>query len=89
MDPVESRLQRIESKLDKLGDTITELARIDERLVSAHKRVDRHEVRLDGIEDRVNEMETLQAKFTGKGMLVERAGWIVFASVVAWAASGL
>ena len=39
----EQRLERIEEKLDKLSDTIADLARIDERLLSVFKRLDRHE----------------------------------------------
>jgi uncharacterized coiled-coil protein SlyX len=86
---VESRLQRIETKLDKVSDTITQLARIDERLVSAHKRVDRHEHRLDSLEDRIMEAEHYQAQGSGKGIFVERAAWIIFACAVAWLSKSL
>ena len=83
LDPVDQRLQRIETKLDQVSTTLSDLARIDERLVSAHHRITRHENRLDGMEVRVISVEHYQARVSGKGMLLERGGWVVFASVVA------
>jgi len=47
----DQRLERIEEKLDKLSDTISDLARIEERMLSVFKRLDRHEKRLDNQED--------------------------------------
>ena len=47
----DSRLERIEEKLDKLSDTVADLARIEERMLSVFKRLDRHEKRLDDQED--------------------------------------
>ena len=43
----DQRLERIEEKLDKLSDTVSDLARIEERMLSVFKRLDRHEKRLD------------------------------------------
>jgi len=47
----DQRLERIEEKLDKLSDTVSDLARIEERMLSVFKRLDRHEKRLDNQED--------------------------------------
>lgn len=47
----DQRLERIEEKLDKLSDTVSDLARIEERMLSVFKRLDRHEKRLDDQED--------------------------------------
>ncbi len=47
----DQRLERIEEKLDKLSDTVADLARIEERMLSVFKRLDRHEKRLDDQED--------------------------------------
>ena len=77
------RLDRIESKVDQVVVTLAELARIDERVTGGHKRIDRHEVRLDLIENTQRALEKAVAKTMGKSMIAERASWILFASVVA------
>ena len=45
------RLDRIEQKLDRVVDALADLARIDERQDALAQRIDRHEFRLDLIED--------------------------------------
>ena len=80
---IEKRFDRIEAKLDSLTDTVAILARIDERLVSSHKRLDRHEVRLDMLEGNIRDAETAMARNAGKGMVAERAAWIFFAAAIA------
>lgn len=79
---IEKRFDRIEVKLDQLTDTVAILARIDERLVSSHKRLDRHEVRLDLLEGNIRDTETTVARAAGKGMVIERAAWILFAAAI-------
>ena len=79
---IEKRFDRIEQKLDQLSDTVAILARIDERLVSSHKRLDRHEVRLDMLEADIRNTEQTIAKTAGKSMVAERAAWIFFAAAI-------
>ena len=79
---IEKRFDRIEAKLDQLSDTVAVLARIDERLVSSHKRLDRHEGRLNALEGDIRQVEQSMAKQAGKGMVAERAAWIIFAAFV-------
>ena len=43
----EQRLERIESKLDKVSYSVADFARIEERLLSAFKRLERHEKQID------------------------------------------
>ena len=82
-EATEKRLTRIEEKLDKVSETLTQLARIDERQSGFETRLNRHEKRLDLIEDDIRLTDNALAKMTGKGLLVERAGWIVFAAAAA------
>lgn len=56
----DSRLERIEKKLDEVGQAIVSLARIEERMVTLFKRMDNldeeqsdHNKRIRTIEDRV------------------------------------
>ena len=76
----DSRLERIEEKLDKLSDTVADLARIEERMLSVFKRLDRHEKRLDDQEDDLRTLSNdviLNSK-TVKG--AERLMWIAISA---------
>ena len=72
----EPRLQRIEEKLDKLTDTVSELARIEERLLSVFKRLDRHEKRLDDQEDDIKELTNGVLLNTRTSNNIERMFWV-------------
>ena len=76
------RLNRIEQKLDQLAVMLTDLARLDERADGLEVRVNRHELRLDIIENQTNRHSQIIAKGEGKGLLIERAAWILFAAVM-------
>lgn len=81
------RLQRIENKLDQLSELVGQIARVDERVVSIHKRLDRHEKRLDWLEEQKRELETVVQQGNAASKLYERAGWIVFSALVAFIAT--
>ena len=85
MEPTETRLTRIEEKLDRVSETLQQLARIDERQSGFEARLNRHEYRLDQIEDGQRDNENALAKLSGKGILVERGAWIIFAAILATA----
>ena len=55
----EQRLDRIEQTLDKLSTAISDMARIDERLLHVFKSLERHEKRLDEQEDNTSGMQTM------------------------------
>ena len=76
----DSRLERIEEKLDKLSDTVADLARIEERMLSVFKRLDRHEKRLDDQEDDIREIsnDVLLNSKSVKG--AERLMWIAISA---------
>ena len=81
------RLDRIEQKLDRVVDALADLARIDERQDALAQRIDRHEFRLDLIEDQTNATSETLAKSAGQSRLIERAAWIVFAAAMSLVAS--
>jgi hypothetical protein len=76
----DSRLERIEEKLDKLSDTVADLARIEERMLSVFKRLDRHEKRLDDQEDDIRSIsnDVLLNSKSVKG--AERLMWIAISA---------
>lgn len=81
------RLQRIENKLDQLSELVGQIARVDERVVSIHKRLDRHEKRLDWLEEQKRDLESVVQQGSAASKLYERAGWIVFSAIVAFIAT--
>ena len=81
------RLDRIEQKLDRITDALADLARMDERQDALAQRIDRHEFRLDLIEDQTNATSETLAKSAGQSQLIERAAWIVFAAAMSLVAS--
>ncbi len=73
-----NRLDRIETKLDKVEDALVLLARIDERLVSHTDRVDWLGQKLEALEKRVSALELSRAKFMGAVMVVSGIGSCVW-----------
>ena len=73
-------IQQMDAKLDHL---MASMARLDERINAGTGRVDRLEYRLDQIEERVNTLDLAFAKSLGKGLIAERAAWIVFSAAIA------
>ena len=83
----DSRLERIEEKLDKLSDTVSDLARIEERMLSVFKRLDRHEKRLDDQEDDLKDLSYSVLLNSKTSSSIERLFWVIItatASVVVY-----
>lgn len=81
----EARLERIEKKLDEVGVAIVALARMEERMITLFKRMDRldqeqgqHGQRITLVENRVGS--------NGQSLrFAERVFWIVVSAGVAYA----
>jgi len=56
---VEVRFDRLEQKIDKLTDLMTNVARVEEQLVGVNGRLKRHEYRLDENEKKIDEIADL------------------------------
>jgi len=82
MDPNDERLSRIEKKVDQLAVMMSDLARLDERADGIEVRINRHELRIDVIESQTNRQAETLAAMSGKGLMIERAAWILFAAGV-------
>jgi len=55
------RFDRLEVKIDKLTEVLTNVARVEEKLVGADARLKRHEFRLDEGEKKLEEVAELAA----------------------------
>lgn len=79
---VSARLDRFEVKLDKVVDTLTVLARVEERQQASNQRMDRFEFRLDEYENQLDECRT-SIKTQGQSLRIsERMSWAVFAATL-------
>jgi hypothetical protein len=78
----ESRLHRIENKLDKLAEAVVSLARMEERMVTLFNRMERYEGRQEGLEARIDEVETTNIKNGATLRFAERVFWIVATAAV-------
>lgn len=87
----ESRLARIENKLDRLADAVVSLARMEERMVTLFRRTDGNDDKLRELEQRIAALERLDV---GRGhffRVVDKIAWLVIGAAVAMLAkvSGL
>ena len=76
IDDVSNRLDKLDSKIDKLADAIVAIARIEERVTTVLKQNDRFIMRMDRLENRVETVEQI-AIVNSKGInMFERLFWI-------------
>jgi len=82
----ETRLARIETKIDQLSDAVVSLARMEERMITLFKRMDTYDTRQTKLEDKV---ETIDDVVRERGVvfrIIDRVLWIgAGAIIVAWA----
>ena len=79
---MEDRLDRIETKVDKLSDAMVEMVRMEERMVTAFKRMDNIVDYQKKADDRLSEMEK-QALVRGQKIaFAERIFWMFCTGIV-------
>ncbi|CAB4121872.1 hypothetical protein UFOVP17_20 [uncultured Caudovirales phage] len=78
MDDQTTRLNRIEEKLDKVGEAIISLARMEERMITLFRRMDTYDQQQATLENRVTSIEVKHAG----GAWIERFVWIFIGAVV-------
>lgn len=81
----EDRLARIEGKLDKMGEAIISLARMEERMITLFKRMDTYDQQQDAIGSRVTNIEVAQANANGSNKWIDRVIWAVLTGAIALA----
>ena len=81
MDDHAVRLNRIESKLDKLAEAMTMIARVDEKPTAGAARIDRLEYRLDEYEDDLDKVKGIVGYNSQSVKVAERFVWILISSI--------
>ena len=82
MDDQAVRLNRIETKLDKLTEAMTLIARVDEKLTAGAARIDRLEYRLDEYEGDLDNVKGIVGYNSQSVKIAERFVWILISSIV-------
>jgi DNA repair ATPase RecN len=83
----DARFDRLEAKIDKLTDAVTQIARVEEKILASNQRLDRAEARLSKVEDEVEEVQEIARKNSGIANFADKIFWLamgVIASVVSF-----
>lgn len=78
MDDQTTRLNRIEEKLDKVGEAVVSLARMEERMITLFNRMDNYDKKQHSIEERLGNVEVKVAS----GAWVEKIIFLVIGAVI-------
>lgn len=78
----EERLSRIEDKLDKMSEAITLLARIEERMVTLFKRMDKHDESMSKIVTRIETIESGKTRTEVVSAFLTKVFWLLAGAVI-------
>jgi hypothetical protein len=78
----ETRLDRIETKLDKMAEALIVLVRIEERTSTLFKRLNASDARMNGISTRLTDLEKTSDRRGVTFGLVDRLFWIAVTAAV-------
>lgn len=77
-----ARFDRIESKIDKLTDAVTLIARVEEKILASNDRLDRVEVRLDTNEKDIDSIAELARSNNGVAKFADKIFWLVIGGAI-------
>lgn len=80
----DTRLGRIESKLDEVGTAIIAMARIEEKMITLFKRMDHYDVTQSDATDRLTKMEMRVGSNGQMLRFAERVFWIVVSAGIGY-----
>ena len=78
----DTRLSRMEEKLYKLSEAVISMARIEERMISVFKRLDRVDKGFNKSGKRMDELEQTNIKRGHTIAFAERLFWIILTGAV-------
>ena len=80
----EDRLTRIEDKLDKMSEAITLLARMDERMITLFKRMEKYDGAQAELAERVSEVEKVTIQRGVVYHILDKGFWLVVGAGLAY-----
>ena len=78
----DNRLSRMEEKLDKLSEAVISMARIEERMISVFKRLDRVDEGFNKSDKRMDELEQTSIQRGKTIAFSERLFWVILTGSV-------
>ena len=89
----DQRFDRMEKHIDKLGDkvddltkVVTDLARMEERMITLFKRMDRYDAGQAAFDERLSEVEEVTVRRGVVYQAIEKGFWLVIGASLAWIA---
>lgn len=82
----ERRLDRIETKLDQLTRVVTDLARIEERMVTLFKRMDKYDAQQTTMDGRLSSVEKVTVRRGVVYDIASKAFWVVIGAALTYIA---
>lgn len=73
----EDRLTRIETKLDQLADAMISMARMEEKMITLFKRMDKYDENQGKLDERLHNIERAYTKTGVFGYIADKLIWIV------------
>lgn len=80
----EDRLDRIETKVDKLAEAVISLARMEERMVTLFKRMDAYDAAQSKISDRIASLEKHTVVGSVWGYIGDKVLWLAAGGIITW-----
>lgn len=71
------RLTRIEAKLDQLAEAMISMARMEEKMITLFKRMDKYDESQGRLDTRLQAVENANVKTSAFGYIADKAVWIV------------
>jgi C4-type Zn-finger protein len=84
----EDRLTRIEGKLDKMSEAITLLARMEERMITLFKRMEKYDEAQAQLVERVNAVEKVTIQRSVVYHIIDKGFWLVVGAGLAYIVRG-
>lgn len=78
----DDRLSRMEEKLDRLSEAVVAMARMEERMLTLFKRMDKFDNCIQKVDDRLDEMERQAIARGQKIAFAERIFWMICTGAV-------
>ena len=78
----DNRLSRMEEKLDKLSEAVISMARIEERMISVFKRLDRVDEGFNKSDKRMDELEQTSIQRGQTIAFSKRLFWVILTGSV-------
>ena len=80
----EDRLTRIETKLDQLAEAMISMARMEEKMITLFKRMDKYDEHQGKIDARLHAVEKSNIQTSAFGYIVDKAVWIILGAAAAF-----